>query len=76
MTAASFDIQRVQRARKAVLAIGIFGVIAVSVMTRSAVALNTSPSPPMEHTAQSTNCGRRRTGLLACCRGPTARESS
>jgi protein-S-isoprenylcysteine O-methyltransferase Ste14 len=32
---ASFDIQRVQRVRKAVLALGVVAVIAVAVMTRS-----------------------------------------
>lgn len=36
MTTASFDIQRVQRVRKAVLLVGILAVIAVAVLTRSA----------------------------------------
>ena len=36
MTTASFDIQAVQRVRKAVLLVGIIGVIAVAVLTRSA----------------------------------------
>lgn len=36
MTAASFDLQRVQRIRKAAMLIGIVGVVAVAVLTRSA----------------------------------------
>jgi len=35
MTAASFDIQRVQRVRKAAMGLGIVAVVAVAVMTRS-----------------------------------------
>ena len=35
MSAASFDIQRVQRVRKAVMLLGIIAVVAVAVLTRS-----------------------------------------
>lgn len=35
MTAASFDLQRVQRIRKAVMLLGIVAVVAVAVLTRS-----------------------------------------
>ena len=35
MTAASFDLQRVQRIRKAVMLLGIIAVVAIAVLTRS-----------------------------------------